>query len=50
MTGLVASVVYVGSIVNAVDISSRRNDAAADAARDPLERHLVPDRFQPAAP
>ncbi len=49
LTGVAASIVYVGSIVNAADLARRRNDVAAASAREPLERVLVPERFNPAA-
>jgi hypothetical protein len=49
LTGLAAATVYVGNIVNAADLARRRDDVAADAARAPLERMLVPERFAPAA-
>ncbi len=39
----VASMVYLGGIINAADLARRRNDAAARPARDRLDRLLVPE-------
>lgn len=38
-----ASFFYVGNIVNAVDLARRRNEMAAEPARQQLERRLLPE-------
>jgi hypothetical protein len=48
LTGLAASVTYVGNIVNAADLARRRNDVAAEEPRARLEAYAVPERFSPA--
>jgi hypothetical protein len=48
LTGLAASTVYVGNIVNAVDLARRRNEVAVESAREDIERRLLPERFDPA--
>jgi hypothetical protein len=50
LTGTAASVFYVGSILNAADLAAHRNDVASAAPREELERLLIPERFDPAAP
>lgn len=50
LTGTVASVFYVGSILNAADLAAHRNDVASAGPREDLERQLFPERFGPAAP
>ncbi|MCG8419918.1 MAG: hypothetical protein MJE77_18455 [Proteobacteria bacterium] len=42
-TGLVASMFYVGSILNAADLAHRYNDRASDATRRELETLLLPE-------
>ena len=41
--GTVASFFYVGGVIDAVDLSRRRNSMAAEPYRDELERVLVPE-------
>lgn len=48
LTGLAASVTYVGNIVNAADLARRRNDVAAEEPLADLESYAVPERFSPA--
>lgn len=42
-SGLAASFFYVGNIVNAADLASRRNEVAAEAPYRALEARLVPE-------
>jgi hypothetical protein len=44
-TGVAASVFYIGSIHNAVDLARRRNDRASEAEREALEHLLVPEAY-----
>jgi hypothetical protein len=44
-TGLAASVFYLGNIFNAADLARRRNEVAAQAEYDHLERLLVPEAW-----
>lgn len=46
-TGLAASVFYVGNILNAADLSSRKNDRASSRFREEVERVLLPEVFEP---
>lgn len=43
-TGLGASFVYLGNILNAADLARRRSETAAAPVREELERILVPER------
>ena len=43
-TGLGASFVYLGNILNAAELARRRSETAAAPARATLEEHLVPER------
>jgi hypothetical protein len=43
--GVAASIFYLGNIVNAADLARRRNELAAEPARDALDHLLVPEAF-----
>lgn len=45
LTGLAASIFYVGNVINAADLAERRNDRRSEAAYEELQRILAPELY-----